>query len=384
MVLPCSLSPRRWLIDMRNIFLIRHCEPMFPNGQKCCIGKLDLPLSEAGEHEAKKLAVYFSNREISAIISSPLARSMQTAEIISNGRYPIIVAPEIEEIDTGLWEGLPFSLIKQKYPDEYRKRGENLARIPFPKGESYHQVLIRTELCIENMIKKYNGNLIIVGHACVNQGILSKWMGLNLEQAPGLIQPYGGISLVEVDENSKQVRYVGKNLEAIPDEDECQAILEKYQVSEEIKEHGRSVSELALEWTDRLIQKNYILNRKLITAAALLHDIARAEKDHAQIGAEWIGREGYPMVAEVIEYHHFLSNDEEKKITEKTIVYLADKKISGCRRVSVEERFDKSKNKCTTLIGKANHRLAYLQAKKIEARIEEGMSCQKENNNATN
>lgn len=369
---------------MRNIYLIRHCQPAFPDGVKCCLGKLDLPLSDEGQLEAKKLAAYFSQREISAIITSPLIRSRQTAEIISNSRYPIISAVELEEIDTGLWDGLPFSVIKTKYPNDYRKRGENLAEVPFPKGESYHQVLMRTEPCIEKMLKKYDGNLAIIGHACVNQGLLSKWMGLDLKQATGLPQPYGSISLIESEANLKQVKFVGKNLEAIPDQDQCQSIFNRFQVGEEIRDHGKSVSELALEWTDRLIQKGYGLNRNLIDAAALLHDIARTEKDHAQIGAEWVNGEGYPRVAEVIEFHHQLLSYDEEHITEKTIVYLADKKISGCQRVNIEERFDKSSKKCTTMVGKVKHRQAYLQAKKVEIMLEKAMGSQKENNNAIN
>lgn len=332
-----------------------------------------MSLSEEGRLEAKKLADYFSKIALSMIITSPLARSRQTAEIISNGRYPIVSVAELEEIDTGLWDGLPFDLIKQKYPDDYQERGENLARVPFPKGESYHQVLMRTEPCIEKMMKKCNGNLAIVGHACVNQGLLSKWMGLDLEQAPGLHQPYGSISLIEMNEHSKKVKYVGKNLEAIPNQDECQAILERFHVGEDVRNHGRCVCKLALEWTDLLIQKNFNLNRNLIAAAALLHDIARAEKEHAQIGADWINREGYPLVAEVIEFHHLLSSYDEERITEKTIVYLADKKVSGCERISIEERFNKSRKKCTTLVGKVKHRLAYLQAKKVERLLEETM-----------
>ncbi|WP_373483641.1 histidine phosphatase family protein [Acetobacterium sp.] len=358
---------------MRSIYLIRHCQPAYPNGVKCCLGKLDLSLSEEGRLEAKKLATYFSKIALSTIITSPLARSRQTAEIISNGRYPIVSVVELEEIDTGLWDGLPFDLIKQKYPEDYQQRGENLARVPFPKGESYHQVLMRTEPCIEKMMKNYKGNLAIVGHTCVNQGLLSRWMGLDLEQAPGLLQSYGSISLIEIDKHTKKVKYVGKNLEAIPDQDECQAILERFQVGEDVRNHGRSVCELALEWTDLLMHKNYYLNRNLIAAAALLHDIARAEKEHAQIGADWINREGYPLVAEVIEFHHHLSSYDEERITEKTIVYLADKKVSGCQRVSIEERFNRSRKKCTTLVGRVKHRLAYLQAKKVEILLEEAM-----------
>ncbi|WKY45059.1 histidine phosphatase family protein [Eubacteriaceae bacterium ES2] len=355
---------------MRNIFLIRHCEPEFPAGIKCCLGKLDLLLSEKGKSVAKKLADFFAGEEISAAIASPLARSRQTAEIIADKRWPIILAPELEEINTGLWDGMTFNEIRETYPEDYQKRGENLARVPFPGGESYHQVLRRSEPLVERMINKYDGNLLIVGHACVNQGLLSKWLGLDLEQAPALKQSYGGISLIEERSGIKKVKYINRKIEAIPNEKQCEALLKKYQTGKNICAHGRSVKDLALDWSNRLALKNCRLNHDLILAAALLHDIARTEKNHAATGARWIRQEGYPLVAEVIEAHHLLAREDEENISEKTIVYLADKKITGCRQVSIDERFEISKNKCNTLVGKVKHQLAYQQAKKVESLIE--------------
>ena len=37
---------------MRKIFLLRHGKTLFPDGEKRCIGRTDLPLSEDGKNQA--------------------------------------------------------------------------------------------------------------------------------------------------------------------------------------------------------------------------------------------------------------------------------------------------------------------------------------------
>lgn len=192
------------------------------------------------------------------------------------------------------------------------------------------------------------------------------------------------LNLVEEKGGKKEVRYVGRDLKSIPDQEKCRALLKKYQVEENICRHCESVKDLALQWTDRLNQSNYKLNRSLILASALLHDIARTSKEHARTGADWILAEGYPQVAEVIEAHHLLAREDEEKITEKTIVYLADKQISGSQRVSIEDRFEKSSGKCHTLISKVKHHLAYCQAKTVENMVYKAIENKGRENNEIN
>ena len=44
---------------MRRIYLVRHGMPEFPGGEKCCIGRTDLPLSEEGRGQMRALKERF-------------------------------------------------------------------------------------------------------------------------------------------------------------------------------------------------------------------------------------------------------------------------------------------------------------------------------------
>ena len=85
------------------------------------------------------------------------------------------------------------------------------------------------------------------------------------------------------------------------------------------------------------------LDTTLLAQAALLHDIARTHADHAQLGAIWLEKLGYPTVAESIRQHHDL---ETPALDEASIVYIADKCLRGAARVPLAERFAASRKKC--------------------------------------
>ena len=68
---------------MRTIYLARHGKPEFPGGEKCCIGRTDLPLSEEGRAQIAALADSFKGKEIERIYTSPLKRCAESARILS-------------------------------------------------------------------------------------------------------------------------------------------------------------------------------------------------------------------------------------------------------------------------------------------------------------
>ena len=85
------------------------------------------------------------------------------------------------------------------------------------------------------------------------------------------------------------------------------------------------------------------LDSQLLLSAALLHDIAKLESinsghDHAALGAEWLIKEGYPEVADIVLNHVVLTTDISGPIVTKEIIYYADKRVRHTEIVSVAER----------------------------------------------
>lgn len=73
---------------MPNIYLLRHCD--YENPRQILPGRLPLELSESGKKRASQLKEIFKDKSISKIYSSEVLRCKQTAEIIADGKIPII------------------------------------------------------------------------------------------------------------------------------------------------------------------------------------------------------------------------------------------------------------------------------------------------------
>lgn len=77
---------------MGSIYLIRHAEPLSPSRWD---GANDTrPLTDRGRSQAAWLANYLAGRGLTAILTSPLVRCVETAEIIGKAAG---VTPEVDE-----------------------------------------------------------------------------------------------------------------------------------------------------------------------------------------------------------------------------------------------------------------------------------------------
>lgn len=128
-------------------------------------------------------------------------------------------------------------------------------------------------------------------------------------------------------------------LRGIPSVRECEVLMELVGVDEELRRHCRAVARLSCRMVDELQSAGCVLNRNLVEAAALLHDIAKGRPGHGSEGARILRDQGFPDVAEIVACHMGMSVKSLDAISEKEIVCLADKMTDGDRFVCVEERF---------------------------------------------
>jgi uncharacterized protein len=134
--------------------------------------------------------------------------------------------------------------------------------------------------------------------------------------------------------NAQQIR--------IPSEGMCIRIMADLGMLENIMAHCLQVCRVSLLLTDHLGLPS--LNRDLIRAAALLHDITKTRsfqtrEDHAETGARLLHDIGYPEVADIVGQHvrldrYFASRDT----TEAEIVNYADKRVLHDKIVPLSER----------------------------------------------
>lgn len=176
---------------MREILLIRHGKPEIP--EKTCLGITDVPLSEEGRREILRLRKEGLPAGISRIITSPLSRCRETAEILSGGKIPVTVEEDLREISMGAWDGLTFREIRERFPEEYAARGEDIADYEVPGGESFRSCQKRVYQAWQRIRTSFDGNLLVVCHAGVIRCLISSLEHRDLSRLREIPVPYGEV-----------------------------------------------------------------------------------------------------------------------------------------------------------------------------------------------
>ena len=154
---------------MRPFYLIRHGETDWNRKLRRLQGHSDIPLNEVGIEQAKGLAPFISNFNISRLVSSDLSRAFETACLISLGKLPIEKTPELREIKLGDAEGKTPEEVDQIYGADLRKNWSSFERqyedLRFPQGESRKEVVQRAQNCLHHFLDLYpQDTLAFVAH----------------------------------------------------------------------------------------------------------------------------------------------------------------------------------------------------------------------------
>jgi putative nucleotidyltransferase with HDIG domain len=266
----------------------------------------------------------------------------------------------------GEWEGMPFSEIRSKFPELYEQRGKNPVITP-PNGETLSVCQARAASAIQQILAETSGDIVIAAHAGINRLLICKYKGLPLNEWMTMPQPYGCINTLRIEGNDFAIDDVGIMPCYVPDEAECFSLLRKRKTPQPVIDHCRAVARKAEEIAAPLIRRGCPLDRELVRAGALLHDIARFQPRHAQTGADWLIAEGYPTVAKIIAEHEDLP--EPVRLDESAVVYFADKLILNTEEITLEERFVRSLEKCRSEEALLAHEKRLRQALRLREKI---------------
>jgi uncharacterized protein len=130
----------------------------------------------------------------------------------------------------------------------------------------------------------------------------------------------------------------------IPTKAQCFQILKDNSVPDNVIAHTSKVCEVSLKIADLLIKKGIGVNKDLVAAGALLHDVKKlSPNDHVIEGHDLMNSLGYSEVGQIIKKHGLANIDEEEfipKTWEEKIVFYADKRVKNDKIVTVEKRFE--------------------------------------------
>lgn len=197
----------------KNIYLVRHGEIQAHN-LKAYIGVLDIPLSDNGKKNCRRLTEFFKDISVDRIYCSNLKRTFQTSSVIAENRnLSIIKLQELNEINMGSWEGKTFEEIKVKFPLEFESRIKILENFKPPYGESFRECQKRVFGKFKEItMKDNNENIIIVGHAGVNRVILASILRIPIKDIFSIKQEYTCINKITFDGLNYKIIYINNTL----------------------------------------------------------------------------------------------------------------------------------------------------------------------------
>lgn len=163
---------------MTKIYLVRHAEAM-GNVEEFFQGQTDCELSEKGKKQLELLAERFRDIPIEAIYSSPLKRTIDTAEAVNKyHNLPIIRDEGLIEINGGVWEGKPWADLPKLYPVEHDLWQNKMQDFYVADGERMTEVFERVKNAVDKIAAENDGRTIaVVSHGCALRNFLCYAMG---------------------------------------------------------------------------------------------------------------------------------------------------------------------------------------------------------------
>lgn len=128
--------------------------------------------------------------------------------------------------------------------------------------------------------------------------------------------------------------------------DECRVMMEKVQrLPGPLIDHCRRVAQVAATLTSAVNERGGALDLRLVRSAALVHDVAKLEINHAAAGAHLLREMGFPAMAAIVATHMDIDLPENSPLDERQIVYLADKLVDGNTLMRLSKRFNMKQKK---------------------------------------
>jgi len=153
--------------------LARHGETAWSlSGQHT--GLTDIPLTEKGEQDARRLGERLREMTFARVFTSPLQRARRTCELAGFGNVAV-VDPDLVEWNYGDYEGRTSQEIKAERPDW------QLFRDGCPGGEKPADVGARVDRVIAR-IRDADGHVAVFAHGHLLRVFVARWIGLPPEE----------------------------------------------------------------------------------------------------------------------------------------------------------------------------------------------------------
>jgi probable phosphoglycerate mutase len=168
-------------------------------------------LNEAGRLEAQRLGNWFKGAEVAALVVSPALRTQETARPVmeSLGLEPI-VKEALRERSFGIWEGLTFQEIGERYPEGLRRWKEDPVGYAPEGGESILDVQGRVSNLCQWVIETYPlQKVVLVTHMGPIRVAVTQALGMPVKNYRHLCVPTASATRMDYGETAVNLAYLG-------------------------------------------------------------------------------------------------------------------------------------------------------------------------------
>lgn len=169
----------------REIFLAKHGKSEW-NGRKIISGQLNSALSAEGRSFAESLTDVLKTENLSAIHTSTLSRSIDTALPTADLQgLQVTQHEDLREIDVGILQGRFRDERDPESQQIWAEREKEKEKFRIPGGETFGNLKARVDKCLPGILAS-SDPILIVGHRSTNRLIIRRLMNWSRNKVAGL------------------------------------------------------------------------------------------------------------------------------------------------------------------------------------------------------
>jgi 2,3-bisphosphoglycerate-dependent phosphoglycerate mutase len=183
---------------MTRALIVRHGQTT-ANATGVLAGRTEVELNDVGRRAAESLGAALTEVPLERVITSPMLRTRQTAELLLAARHtPVDLSVDdgLAEVEYGEWTGRALAELAKE--DLWRTVQVHPASVTFPNGEAMAAMSARAVASVRAWCARSDdsANLLFVSHGDVIKAILADALGMHLDAFQRIVVHPTSLSVV--------------------------------------------------------------------------------------------------------------------------------------------------------------------------------------------
>lgn len=194
---------------MGVLLLIRHGRTA-ANVDGVLAGRLPgVTLDDVGRETASRLSQRLENVTVTQVVSSPLERTVETAQLVFADRVPVALDNRLVECDYGDWQGRLLSELALE--DMWKVVQQRPDEMIFPNGEAMSDMAKRAASAMREwdakLTEEHGSNVVwaAISHGDVIKAICADALGLPLAKFQKILVDPASVSVIHYGEHGSSV-----------------------------------------------------------------------------------------------------------------------------------------------------------------------------------